>query len=67
MSYIVAENLTKTYGSGDAVVSAVDDISFKIGAGEFVGVMGGIRCRQIDFARYDGRHERPNFRPVGCR
>ena len=40
MSYIIAENLTKTYGSGDAIVSAVDDISFKIGAGEFVGVMG---------------------------
>ena len=40
MSYIIAKNLTKTYGSGDAVVSAVDDISFKIGAGEFVGVMG---------------------------
>lgn len=40
MSYIVAENLTKTYGSGDAIVSAVDDISFQIGEGEFIGVMG---------------------------
>ena len=40
MSYIVAENLTKTYGSGDAIVSAVDGISFQIEEGEFVGVMG---------------------------
>ena len=40
MSYIVAENLTKTYGKGDAIVSAVDDISFQIKEGEFVGVMG---------------------------
>jgi len=40
MGYIVAENLTKTYGRGDAIVSAVDDISFQIEEGEFVGVMG---------------------------
>ena len=40
MSYILAENLTKTYGSGDACVAAVNDISFQIGQGEFVGVMG---------------------------
>jgi putative ABC transport system ATP-binding protein len=40
MSYIVAENLTKTYGSGDGTVSAVENISFQIEAGEFVGVMG---------------------------
>ena len=40
MSYILAENLTKTYGRGDAMVSAVDDISFQIEEGEFVGVMG---------------------------
>lgn len=40
MSYIIAEHLSKQYGSGDAIVSAVDDISFKIEEGEFVGVMG---------------------------
>ena len=40
MSYIVAENLTKTYGSGDATVAAVDNISFQIEEGEFVGIMG---------------------------
>lgn len=40
MSYITAENLKKTYGSGDAIVTAVSDISFKIESGEFIGVMG---------------------------
>ena len=40
MSLIVAENLSKHYGSGDAVVPAVDNISFSIDAGEFVGIMG---------------------------
>ena len=40
MSYITAQNVSKTYGSGEAVVSAVCDVSFQIEAGEFVGMMG---------------------------
>jgi len=40
MSYIIAENLTKTYGNGAATVTAVDDISFQIREGEFIGIMG---------------------------
>ncbi len=40
MGYIVAENLTKNYGSGDATVVAVDNISFKIDEGEFIAIMG---------------------------
>jgi putative ABC transport system ATP-binding protein len=40
MSYITAENLLKTYGSGEAIVTAVSDISFQIESGEFIGVMG---------------------------
>ena len=40
MSYIVAEELVKKYGSGEATVTAVSDISFKIESGEFIGVMG---------------------------
>jgi putative ABC transport system ATP-binding protein len=40
MGFIVAEELCKEYGSGDATVHAVRDISFEIQAGEFVGVMG---------------------------
>jgi putative ABC transport system ATP-binding protein len=40
MSYITAENLNKTYGKGEAIVTAVSDISFQIESGEFIGVMG---------------------------
>lgn len=40
MSYIIAEELMKQYGSGDAAVQAVRDMTFQIDAGEFVGVMG---------------------------
>ena len=40
MSYIMAEKLVKKYGNGEATVTAVSDISFKIESGEFVGVMG---------------------------
>ncbi len=40
MSYIVAENLCKTFGSQDSTVTAVSDISFSIESGEFVGIMG---------------------------
>jgi len=40
MSYITAEKLIKTYGRGEATVTAVSDISFQIQSGEFIGVMG---------------------------
>jgi len=40
MSYIIAEGLTKKYGSGDAAVAAVAGISFQIEEGEFIGIMG---------------------------
>jgi putative ABC transport system ATP-binding protein len=40
MSYIIAEQVTRTFGSEDSLVTAVDDISFEIAAGEFVAVMG---------------------------
>lgn len=40
MSYIVAENLIKQYGSGEVAVTAVRGISFEIQSGEFIGIMG---------------------------
>ncbi len=40
MSYIMAENLVKQYGTGDAAVLAVRGMDFQIDAGEFVGIMG---------------------------
>ena len=40
MSYIISDNLVKKYGTGEATVTAVNDISFEISEGEFVGIMG---------------------------
>jgi putative ABC transport system ATP-binding protein len=40
MNSIIAEGLTKIYGSGDAAVIAADDISFQIEEGAFIGIMG---------------------------
>ncbi len=40
MSFIIAENIVKQYGSGDASVAALTDINFQIKSGEFVSVMG---------------------------
>ena len=37
MDIIKAENLTKTYGSGDNAVRALDNVSFSVEKGEFVG------------------------------
>ena len=33
-------NLTKTYGSGEALIRALDDVTLDLGAGEFTAVMG---------------------------
>jgi putative ABC transport system ATP-binding protein len=34
------ENLTKTYGSGEAEVRALDNVSFTVEKGEFIAIMG---------------------------
>lgn len=37
---IIGEHLTKRFGRGDAAVTAIDDMTFTIAAGEFVAIMG---------------------------
>src|SRR5262245_19122815 len=37
---ITVENLTKTYQMGDVQVNALNGVSFEIGKGEFVAIMG---------------------------
>lgn len=38
--YIQVKNLTKTYGAGNVKVTAVDDVSFYVNQGSFIGIMG---------------------------
>lgn len=40
MSILETTNLKKIYGSGDAAVRALDDISFSVDKGEFVAIVG---------------------------
>ena len=40
MSFISASNVSKTYGTGEAVVAALTDMSLGIETGEFVSIMG---------------------------
>jgi putative ABC transport system ATP-binding protein len=35
-----AQNVVKTYGAGDAAVSALDDVSVSLSAGQFTAIMG---------------------------
>ena len=40
MKILKVENLVKTYGSGENIVRAVDDVSFEVERGEFVAIVG---------------------------
>lgn len=40
MEILKVEHLTKQYGSGETAVKALDDVSFSIGKGEFVAIIG---------------------------
>lgn len=40
MEILWVENLTKTYGSGEAEVRALDNVSFSVQKGEFVAIVG---------------------------
>ncbi len=40
MGILRVENLTKTYGSGEAEVKALDNVSFTVEKGEFIAIIG---------------------------
>lgn len=40
MEILRVENITKTYGDGNARVTALDDVSFSVDKGEFVAIIG---------------------------
>ena len=40
MSHIIGQTLSKSYGRGDAAVTAIEAMDFQIESGEFVAVMG---------------------------
>ncbi|MBW1842623.1 MAG: ATP-binding cassette domain-containing protein, partial [Deltaproteobacteria bacterium] len=61
MSYIIAENLFREYGSGDSTVTAISDMSFKIASGEFIGVMGESGAGKSTLLSIMGAMNSPTF------
>ena len=59
MEILKVENLTKTYGSGENLVHAVDDVSFSVEKGEFVAIVGASGSGQSTLLDLIGGVDRP--------
>lgn len=59
MEILKVENLTKTYGSGESLVNAVDDISFSVEKGEFVAIVGASGSGKSTLLHLIGGVDRP--------
>lgn len=59
MEILKVENLTKTYGSGENLVPAVDDVSFSVEKGEFVAIVGASGSGKSTLLHLIGGVDRP--------
>jgi putative ABC transport system ATP-binding protein len=59
MQIVSTENLTKIYGTGEAAVTALNDINLSIQEGEFVAVMGPSGCGKSTLLHLLGGLDRP--------
>ena len=48
MEILRVENLSKIYGKGQTQVKAIDNVSFKVGKGEFVAIVWASRKWKIN-------------------
>jgi len=64
MNILQVENLTKTYGKGDAQVTALDGISFTVEKGCFVAVVGASGSGKSTLMHLLGGVDRPTFGKV---
>ena len=61
MEILTVENLTKTYGSGENLVHAVDDVSFSVEKGEFVAIVGASGRGKSTLLHLIGGVDRPSI------
>lgn len=59
MEILKIENLTKTYGSGENLINAVDDVSFSVEKGEFVAIVGASGSGKSTLLHLIGGVDRP--------
>jgi putative ABC transport system ATP-binding protein len=59
MTLIRTESLTKVYGAGETAVNALDHVSLRVNAGEFVAVMGPSGCGKSTLLHLLGGLDRP--------
>ena len=59
MEILKVENLTKTYGSGENLVNAVDDVSFSVEKGEFVAIVSASGSGKSTLLHLIGGVDRP--------
>ena len=67
MEILKVENLTKTYGSGENLVHAVDDVSFSVEKGEFVAIVGTSGSGKSTLLNMIGGLDRPTSGSVTIR
>lgn len=59
MEILRVQNICKTYGSGDARVAALDDVSFSVRKGEFIAIVGASGSGKSTLLHILGGVDRP--------
>lgn len=59
MKILEVENLTKIYGKGESKVTALDNVSFSVEKGEFVGIVGASGSGKSTLLHLMGGVDRP--------